>query len=238
MQDDESASDPAAAAYADAKRFAKEGAFAEALERHEWFHEHALTYQPSYFYGVRLSFALSAWAELGAKYPPALASLRQIRDRDTELVRLPGSSDSLFHDVVAINRALGDNRATMILFREIEHAWPELARRRFRFISEEAFNTDGELFVRYTLDLVSYGQQLRDRCQDMRVRVSRLPKHLLSEPKFTGAQARLHLKFNQDLRAAIQRLAALAASAGQGEASKRIMNLVRDTEEDDHGLTA
>lgn len=231
-------SDPANVAYRAAKRLAAAGAYAEALERHEWFHHHALEHRPS-LYGVRLSFALSAWAELGAKYPPALVSLRQIRDRDTELVRLPGSSDSLFHDVVAINRALGDNRATMTLLREIEHAWPELARRRFRFMSEEAFNSDGDLFVRYTPDLVGYGQQLRDRYQAMHVRVtSNLQERLLSEPKFAGVQERLHLKFDQDLHAAIQRLAALAASAGQTEASKRIMNLVRDPEEDDPGLTA
>lgn len=238
MPDDEPTPNLAEAAYADARRFAKEGAFAEALERHEWFHEHALTYQPSY-YGVRLSFALSAWQDLGTKYPPALEALKRVRDRDAELVRLPGSSDHLFRDVVSINRVLGENAATMNLFREIEHAWPELARSRFRWMSREAFEADGNLFTRYTPDLLAHGRKLLDEHHELMARsVANMPEKILADPKFDGIQERLRQRFAGELRASIQRLAALAASSGQLEVSKSILGLIEDSESTEHGLTA
>jgi len=231
-------SNPAQQAYDAAKRLAAAGSFAEALERFEWFHHHALEHQPS-FYGVRLSFALSSWAKLGEKYPPAIESLRRIRDRDTEQVRIPGSSDHLFNDVVAINRALGENAATMNLFRDIEQAWPELARSRFRFMMREAFESDGELFVRYTPDLFAYGQRLVEEHHDLMMRsAANMPEKIRLDPRFSKIQEQLRQKFGGDLRASIQRLAALAGSSGQIEASKSIMGLLKDTDSTDNGLSA
>lgn len=221
-----------------AKRLSAAGLYAEALEQFEWFHHHALEHTPS-FYGVRLSFALSSWAEMGAKYPPALESLRKIRDRDTELVRLPGSSKRLFHDVVAINRALGENTATMTLFREIEHAWPELARSRFSLMSSEAFDADGDLFVRYTPDLLAYGQKLLDEHHELMARsVKNVPEVIRSDPKFAGIEDHLRQKFGDDLRRSIQRLATLAFSAGKVEVSKSIKALINPTKSIDDGLPA
>ena len=43
--------------------------YAEALERFLWFHDHALEHNPG-MAGVRLSFALSYWKNLGDVYPP------------------------------------------------------------------------------------------------------------------------------------------------------------------------
>ena len=62
-----------------ARAFADSGDFDKALEKHEWYHEHAVELDPSQR-GVRLSFALNSWIQLGAKYPPALASLKTICD--------------------------------------------------------------------------------------------------------------------------------------------------------------
>src|SRR4051812_22582627 len=59
----------------DAEKFAREGKYQQALERHIWYHENALKYDQAQF-GVRLSFALSDWAELGKVYPPAKVALR------------------------------------------------------------------------------------------------------------------------------------------------------------------
>src|SRR5258708_507286 len=63
----------------DAERFQREGKYAQSLERHIWYHQNALKYAPAQS-GVRLSFALSDWAELGKVYPKALAALRSTRD--------------------------------------------------------------------------------------------------------------------------------------------------------------
>ena len=103
----------------DARRFADEGRYDEALEKHIWFHEHALDHDSS-FYGVRLSFALSDWVELGQLYPKALAKLREIRDMKTALLELGDEDEELFHDVSAINRELGDHEETVTIFKILD----------------------------------------------------------------------------------------------------------------------
>lgn len=229
---------PAIQAYEAAKKFAAEGAYPEALERHEWFHHHALEHCPS-LYGVRLSYALSAWFELGAKYPPALASLRHIRDQGADQVLLPESSDELFHEVAAINRALGENLATMTLFRELEQAWPDLAKRRFRFIAEEAFDADDELFLRHTPDLLAYGQRLIDRQREM---VERLAGHLggrlRSEPRYAQAFSQLEKKTLVDLRASLLRLVRMVTSSGKPAIANLLVHLIPDPNAPVDGLSS
>jgi hypothetical protein len=51
-----------------------------ALQKHVWFHEESRS--SSGMAGVRLSYAISDWVELGNKYPPALSELRRIRDEN------------------------------------------------------------------------------------------------------------------------------------------------------------
>src|SRR5262245_61557891 len=89
----------------EARELARAGRHEEALSRHLWFHDHALEHRPS-LYGVRLSFALSDWVELGEAYPPARQALAAVRDRAAEAVRAGDRARELFHDVAAINRCL------------------------------------------------------------------------------------------------------------------------------------
>jgi len=111
--------DQARAALEAAKSLATQGKFGAALKKHIWFHNHSLKIRKSY-YGVRLSFALAYWMELAAKYPPALAALRKIRDRKTERL-LRGKADrALFHDVESINYRLKEPGATVALFKRID----------------------------------------------------------------------------------------------------------------------
>ena len=70
--------DPSAILH-EARADRRAGRFADALTKHVWFHENALKYVPS-LSGVRLSFALTYWMELGAVYPAALRKLKRIRD--------------------------------------------------------------------------------------------------------------------------------------------------------------
>lgn len=113
---------------------ARAGRYADALAKHVWFHENALKYQ-SALYGVRLSFALSYWVELGDAYPPALQKLKSIRDETAKRVR-EGNRDRKirddFHDFEAINKALGEDSKTTELFVWLDSKKPSAARQAFR----------------------------------------------------------------------------------------------------------
>jgi tetratricopeptide (TPR) repeat protein len=120
------ANDEAEDALSAARRLAAEGKFKQALEKHVWFHNHGLEADPSY-YGVRLSFALADWVELGKKYPEALATLKSIRDEKTSRLLMGETNRGPFHDVESINDHLGEPRATVDLFKKLEAAQPEFA---------------------------------------------------------------------------------------------------------------
>lgn len=113
--------------YRRAQSAARDGRHEEALREYIWFHDHALEVDRA-LYGVRLSFALSDWCELGKVYPKALDALKEIRDRKTQRL-ISGEGDrALFHDVESINERLGDFRATYDLFRALNAINPTLAR--------------------------------------------------------------------------------------------------------------
>lgn len=108
------------------RQLASQGKFEEALQKHVWIHEHALEANPAY-YGVRLSFALADWVELGSKYPKALATLKGIRDEKTARLLAGDLDREIFHDVESINDHLKDSRATVDLFKKMDGAQPEFA---------------------------------------------------------------------------------------------------------------
>ncbi len=108
-----------------ASELAGEGQYEEALREFQWFHDHALDEDPS-LYGVRLSYALYAWVELGAEYLPALAALEAVRERDAALLLAGKGKRRLFHDVVAIDEELGKAEDTHALCVALERADPAL----------------------------------------------------------------------------------------------------------------
>ena len=89
--------------------------YADALAKRVWFHEHALDYAQD-LYGLRLSSALSAWVALGRQYPPALDKLRAEREAAADHVRGGDGARGYFNEVIAIDRALGEDAATRALF--------------------------------------------------------------------------------------------------------------------------
>lgn len=102
----------------------------EALEKHIWFHRNALSYEKA-LYGVRLSFALSYWVELGKKYPPALAALETVRDEDESRIRSGSGGREDFHDFTSINEYLGDLQKTARLFMWLDENRVDLARQTY-----------------------------------------------------------------------------------------------------------
>lgn len=98
-----------------------------ALRDFIWFHKNALKHDRAY-YGVRLSFALGYWMELGKVYSPALKALQSFkRQGESALIRGKGNRD-LFHDVESINKELGRINDTYKLFLTMKKDRPELAK--------------------------------------------------------------------------------------------------------------
>lgn len=109
-----------------ARQMTQEGRYEDALPEFEWFFAHALEENRA-LYGVRLSYCLSAWAELAGKYPPARHALETVRERGaTDL--LAGQGDfMLFHEIVAIDAALGEQDRTHALFARLMELAPDRA---------------------------------------------------------------------------------------------------------------
>jgi hypothetical protein len=106
------------------------GRYADALAKHVWFYENALTYAPA-MYGVRLSFALSYWVGLADVYPPALTKLQSVRDAAATRVREERNPRSAFHDFASINRELKEQQRTTDLFLWLNSNRPDVAKQVF-----------------------------------------------------------------------------------------------------------
>ena len=83
-------------------------------------------------YGVRLSFALSYWKELGDVYPPALAALKQIRADKTAMLKKGKGNFDLFVDVTSLNQTLDENDKTVDLFQQLDKEQKKLAAKCWR----------------------------------------------------------------------------------------------------------
>jgi hypothetical protein len=116
----------------EAQADARAGRYEDALAKHVWFHENALRLDPG-FVGVRLSFALSYWTELGAAYPPALAKLKSIRDDTAGRIRESDQVPEAFHDFASINKYLNESAKTKDLFLWLNSSKPEMAKSVFDF---------------------------------------------------------------------------------------------------------
>ena len=101
-----------------ARQLVKSQQYAAALEKYIWFHDHALDADRA-LAGVRLSYAVSEWVDLGEVYPPARSALQSVRDTKAESLVQGNYDPSLFHDVASINRALGQVESTRDLFKTI-----------------------------------------------------------------------------------------------------------------------
>jgi hypothetical protein len=110
------------------------GRYAEALELHRRYHE--LSRGAPAQFGVRLSFALSRWADLARRYPPAREALSQTRDAAAGRLRTaaadhgPESAHAVhadFAEVVAISARLEDDRYAADLFAELDAGAPQVA---------------------------------------------------------------------------------------------------------------
>ena len=101
------------------------GRFADALRAHEYYHDNALLVHGGSQYGVRLSFALSDWVDLGRLYPPARKALDRRRAQAATKGLGPPPDREMFHEALAIDEARRDDRASLELIDAFEAACPD-----------------------------------------------------------------------------------------------------------------
>lgn len=210
----------------EAREDAAAGRYEDALAKHVWFHANALKYAPA-MQGVRLSFALSDWTALGAKYPPALQKLRTIRDAAREQLRngadaVGPSNDcedpevrKTFADFSAINRELSEQVKTRELFRWLDSNRPAVAAAVYD-IAEPAL-IDGKEYTlcgKYLDPDKSFQRMVRLRAETMK---------LIADPKGPPAYAEDLKDFEEkSFSHEVATLVALLAVNGRNADARRI----------------
>jgi len=113
----------------EAKDLMESGQYEESLRRYVWYFDHSRNDAGQK--GVRLSFALSGWIELGRRYPRAKQALVEIRDGDAAAFAQGQGYFDLFQEIHSLNQYLNDDNATVALFGRIESSDPPLAQQCF-----------------------------------------------------------------------------------------------------------
>ena len=89
-----------------------------ALKEYLWCYDVGMVQVPSYV-GVRSSFLLSSIAQLGRNHPPALAALRERRDRAEARMMAETKDRTAAMDFASLNKALGEGARTLAVFDQL-----------------------------------------------------------------------------------------------------------------------
>jgi hypothetical protein len=204
----------------EARSLVTQARYDAALEKYLWLYRHALEYNEA-FAGVRLSFVLSEWAELGEKYPPARDTLLSVRDETTAAFENSNGSFQLFMDVAAINEHLQDDARTVQLFKLLHQADPELARQCYA-VAERGLVENGEYAtcITYLADLEQRLEAIRQSCQrTLEIAEGNI---VLGSPQ-AGLKEFANLKFDEES----SRLIAILEGVGRLKDAERVRELVR-----------
>ena len=202
------------------------GRYEVALAKRVWYHENALAIQPSQS-GVRLSFALSEWLELGESYPPALARMKQMRDAVEKKIRRQDQVRVKFADFqefASFNETLREEERTLEAFRWLDESDPDDAKRIFRLARKA-------LIAQKQYEL--YGKYI-DPPEDIR-RLVRSYRELLkfAEKSKRGELLASHSKntFARDSATLVAILTKLARPAEAQETADKAREAVQDDQE-------
>jgi serine/threonine protein kinase len=144
-----------------------EGSYEEALQHYLWYFDHSRNDAAQR--GVRLSFALSGWIELGRRYPKARQALIEIRDADSRQFSGNGGYADLFQEIAGIDQYLGDDDATMALFKSIQKRDPQLAGECFLYAEGTLFQKgDYQTCRRYLGQPQAAFERIRQSWQTMK----------------------------------------------------------------------
>jgi hypothetical protein len=144
-----------------------EGSYEEALQHYLWYFDHSKNDASQR--GVRLSFALSDWIELGQRYPKARQALIEIRDADARPFSEGAGYADLFQEIAGINHCLNDDDATLVLFKTIEQRDPPLAGQCYYFAENLLVqNAEYETCRKYMGDPQEAFENIRQSWQRMK----------------------------------------------------------------------
>ncbi len=200
-----------------------QGKYEAALEKYLWFHRHSLEYNQG-FGGVRLSFALKEWVELGERFPPARQALLAVREESTTAIENGQGTASLFHDVTAINRYLQDSAHTIQLFHRMHQRHPDLARECYE-IAEPFLVEGGEFAV-----CSSYLPDPEKRLEEVRQLFQMTLEIATENPVLSRPEARLTNYARLRLVETTNRLIAILEGVGRTEEADRVRAFVREQE--------
>ena len=117
------------AALTAAQQLAKDGKFAEALDKHVWYHENSRNTCNTSQIGVRLSFAMADWKKLADQFPPAKEKLFQLRDKAEQAVLAGHGGFTEFTEIAAIDRIYDQEKKSYELFRKLAEVSPATAKK-------------------------------------------------------------------------------------------------------------
>ena len=115
-----------------AEELMAQGDYEAALQDMLWYWEASKTTRGQG--GVRLSFALSTWEELGEKYPKAKSALLDVRDADEAAVAATGSTSDTFHEYASINETLDEQDRTYAIYKDLVAKHPRKAQEYFPIV--------------------------------------------------------------------------------------------------------
>jgi hypothetical protein len=147
----------------EAQADATAGRYQEALAKFIWFRNNALRYEPA-MVGVRNSFALSYWAELGEKYPPAMKKLKSIRDEAIKTVQGmdtdTASAAAAYFTVASINNGLKEEVKNVELFKWLDVHKPAVARQVYPIAERDLIAAEEYALCGHYLDADRSYQQI------------------------------------------------------------------------------
>ncbi|MHC4540369.1 MAG: redoxin family protein [Planctomycetota bacterium] len=183
--------------------------YEDALTKHVWYHRNALKYEPA-LSGVRLSFALSYWHELGKAYPPALVKLKEIRDEAEENVTNGQHVRQSFHDLKSINKRVGEESRTKDLFVLLDAQNADAAKEVYRLAQPALINAkEYKLCEKYIDPKRSFPRMIEN---------FRLHKRLAKDSRYEASSLEFaNKKFKND---AATLVALLAVNGRQAEAEE------------------
>lgn len=125
--------------------------YAQASSAFEQLYEQSASVDRAH--GVRNSFLVGAWHELGQEYAPALEALKVKRQELLELALSDSLTFETFSDLSSINRVLGDDSLTLDVFKQVHNKHPEQAEQLY-FAAADLLIQHGEydLLMHYNPD--------------------------------------------------------------------------------------
>jgi len=112
--------------------------YSAALEKYQWFYDNSIQIKESY-YGVRLSYCLDEWAQLGAEYPPAMDALQRLEAESLANFKRTYAKKA-FHEYASVARYLNHQEETFNQFHLLHESNHPIAKEVFAFVYDYCAN--------------------------------------------------------------------------------------------------